>query len=605
MDVTHSSDVHSCDLVKCLPYLFLGTGVVLLCLLIVGSTRGFGLLFGATFFFHLLLLLLCVLGSLLAVTRTLIASGVTGWISLIGVFAILTAELLLAAQPITAIDAIVHHLAVPKWWVEMGYIHEIPWHEWSYYPMLLNLGYTGLLILGLDTATPYYHLSYLVMLLGLLAWIFKELSSLSIASNFGIAVTATLPIFLRLGHEPLVDLGLASFSLLAVCFLLLATKDGEEKSDRASRRTNLLCFGIALGLAAGTKLNGALLTVCFVATLPFLREWRNTPRFGMLLVVSACFITYAPWLLRNWIWTSNPIYPLFKGLLGGPVQQVVGGAPYLPPLLHRYQIYGESWYEIAALPLRIFLGGEDGNPRLFDGAATPFLALFVFAPLAWNKSRVVRALLPVAVTYLLFALFVSIARVRYLAPVLPFFSVITAKVFVKALLAVEIKYRKIPELVLLLVLYGSTCSYLWQKSVEGPMDYLAGNKSRLQYISEKIPEYPLIDHVNRTMPSSTHVYLLGTSNPYYYFDVASSSAGYYSFREILYWLTTAQSAEDILNHFRNRRITHLLVQPDRLKGAIESLHSQVANERWNQFSSLYLLPTVESQGFSLWGIQYK
>lgn len=605
MDVTHTSDAHSCDLVRCLPYLFLGTGVVLLFLLVIGASRGFGLLFGATFFIHLLLLLLCVLGSLISLTRNLSAGGIAGWITLVGVLTTIAVELVLAQQPITAIDALVHHLAVPKWWLEAGYIKEIPWHEWSYYPMLLNLGYTGLLILGLDYITPYYHLCYLVVLLGLLTWIFKKLHSLSISSTFGVALVATLPIFLKLGSEPLVDLGLASFSTLAVCFLLLATKELEEEGDTATRRTNLLCFGIALGLAAGTKLNGALLAVCFISSLPFIREWKKAPRFGILLVVIAVSITYAPWLLRNWIWTSNPIYPLFKSALGGPVSQVVGGAPYLPPLLHRHQIYGESWYEIAALPLRIFLGGEDGNPKLFDGSATPFLALFLFAPLVWGKSRIVRTLLPVSVLYLLFALFVSIARVRYLAPVLPFFCVIAAKIILAALLSLRPRMRKITELVLLLSLFGSSGAYLYRKLESGPLEYLEGRTSKLQYLSQRIPEYPLVDYVNRKMPSYTHVYLLGTSNPFYYFDVASSSAGYYSFREILYWLTTVRSEDELLSHFRDRRISHLLIQTARFTDAIKGLQSQEANERWNQFSSLYLVPIVESQGFSLWGIRYQ
>ena len=605
MDVTHSSNVHSCDLVKCLPYLFLGAGIVLLSLLGIGTYRGFGLLFGASFFIHIILLLLCVLSSLVGMLRILTASGILGWITLVSVLAIVGAELMLAAQPITAIDALVHHLSVPKWWVEVGYIKEIPWHEWSYYPMLLNLGYAGLLILGLDHITPYYHLCYLVVLLGLLAWIFKKLNSSNIASTFGVAFAATLPIFIKLAHEPLVDLGLASYSLLAVCFLLLSTKEVEDGSDVATRRTNLLCFGIALGLAAGTKLNGALLVICFISTLPFLREWKKVPRFGMLLVVVACFIAYVPWLLRNWIWTSNPIYPLFKGALGGPVHQVVGGAPYLPPLLHRYHIYGESWYEIAALPLRIFFGGEDGNPQLFDGATTPFLALFIFAPLVWNKSRAVRVLLPVSVMYLLVALFVSIARVRYLAPVLPFFCIIAAKVVAAGLLELRGSRRRIVEWGILLSLLVSTGMYLWDKAKEGPFEYLKGKTTELAYISKKVPEYPLIDYVNRSLPTYTHVYLLGTSNPFYYFDVTVSSAGYYSFREVLFWLTTAQFEEEILNHFRNRQISHLLVHTGRFKEAIASLHSDEANERWNHFSSLYLVPIVEAQGFSLWGVKYQ
>ncbi len=58
---------------------------------------------------------------------------------------------------------LIHHLAVPKWWIEAGEIHPIQWHEWSYYPMLLQLVYTMLLCLA---RVPYpIIISYTLVLL--------------------------------------------------------------------------------------------------------------------------------------------------------------------------------------------------------------------------------------------------------------------------------------------------------------------------------------------------------------------------------------------------------------------------------------------------------
>ncbi|HBZ54809.1 MAG TPA: hypothetical protein DEO88_05340, partial [Syntrophobacteraceae bacterium] len=50
-----------------------------------------------------------------------------------------TAILLLAAVPPVDRDALTHHLAVPKLYLQQGGMVEIPWVPFSYYPMNLDL----------------------------------------------------------------------------------------------------------------------------------------------------------------------------------------------------------------------------------------------------------------------------------------------------------------------------------------------------------------------------------------------------------------------------------------------------------------------------------
>jgi hypothetical protein len=605
MDVTQSSDTGSCELAKCLPYFFLGVGISLLCMLGLGVGRGFGLLFGATFCIHLILLVICVIGSIRQILRALVTSGAIGKLTIGTLVIVLGGELLLGALPITAIDALVHHLAVPKWWEQAGYLIQIPWHEWSYYPMLLNLGYTGLLILRLDQFTPYYHLCYLLVTLGLVAWVLERTSASKTVTSLSLALIGTLPIFLKLGGDPLVDLGLSAFAALAVCFLTVAIEKPSERKKSSQSRVALVSFGISLGLAAGTKLNGALFAVCLIATLPFLREWRETPRSAMAFVAGAFFLTYSPWMIRNWIWTDNPVYPLFKSWFTARIQGVEGNAPYLPPLLHRHEIYGESWVEIALLPLRVLLGGVDGNPQFFDGSGSPLLALVFIAPFIRLKSSVTRLVFPAAMAYLLLALFVSIARVRYFAPTLPLLCVVAAEVLAGILTACRASYRRFLEWGVLAFILVSAGYYLNGKFQGAPIAFFTGKITRSEFISSRIPEYPLIEYANKRLPSHAHVYLLGTSNPFYLFDVGSSSAGYYSFREIVAWSRDSRSPEEILTKFKQRSISHLLINTARLKEAIGRLESQEAIQRWNEFSSHYLSPIAESGAFSLWGVAYQ
>jgi hypothetical protein len=85
---------------------------------------------------------------------------------LLGILLPLALLVILSAAPVTARDALIHHLAVPNMWIQHGSISETPWHTWSYYPMLLQLGFAGFLKLGAANLTSIYHGSFLILLAG-------------------------------------------------------------------------------------------------------------------------------------------------------------------------------------------------------------------------------------------------------------------------------------------------------------------------------------------------------------------------------------------------------------------------------------------------------
>jgi hypothetical protein len=50
-------------------------------------------------------------------------------------------EIILNLTPPLSRDALIHHLAIPKLWLKHGGFYEIPWADYSYYPMYINLLY--------------------------------------------------------------------------------------------------------------------------------------------------------------------------------------------------------------------------------------------------------------------------------------------------------------------------------------------------------------------------------------------------------------------------------------------------------------------------------
>ena len=67
-------------------------------------------------------------------------------------------EFILNLTPPISRDALIHHLAIPKLWLKHGEIYEMPWAEYSYYPMYINLIYLVGLYFKNEIAPKFIHL---------------------------------------------------------------------------------------------------------------------------------------------------------------------------------------------------------------------------------------------------------------------------------------------------------------------------------------------------------------------------------------------------------------------------------------------------------------
>ncbi|MCI5146353.1 MAG: DUF2029 domain-containing protein, partial [Candidatus Electrothrix sp. AR3] len=131
----------------------------------------------------------------------------------------------------------------------------------------------------------------------------------------------------------------------------------------------LLLAGICCGLALGTKYNGLLVLfiLSFMVPLLLLRSREQEEKSAGTAIRAAfffCFVallTASPWLIRNTIWTGNPVYPLYNGLFN-PSSQVnektVNKTAVQGVFAKRYVLYRENIWQLLFLPVRIFLKAE-------------------------------------------------------------------------------------------------------------------------------------------------------------------------------------------------------------------------------------------------------
>jgi len=112
-----------------------------------------------------------------------------------------------------------------------------------------------------------------------------------------------------------VESGLMLYTALSVAWALHAIK----KTDRMT--TSLILSGIMAGFACGVKITAVpmlLLAVPVAVMIVFLcrRTMLKRAAIGCCGLVLAGTLVLSPWLIRNFAWSGNPLFPLGMSVLG-------------------------------------------------------------------------------------------------------------------------------------------------------------------------------------------------------------------------------------------------------------------------------------------------
>ncbi len=493
---------------------------------------------------------------------------------------------LMALTPPTDRDALTHHLAAPKLYLQKGGIVELPSFPFSYYPMNLDFLYMIPLYFGNDIAPKFIHFSFGI-LTALLIGIYLRKRSGATYGLLGALFFLSIPVVVKLSISAYVDLGLIFFSAASLLFFLRWI----EKEFVVSQ---LVVSGVFCGLALGTKYNALVVFFLLAVFIPFCfsrfyneSDARNGEKPGIKIVgtrrlylgarycaifVFVSVLLYSPWGIRNVVWTDNPIYPLYQGFFKKvPVEQDEEQegrrAGKTGSLAMRKILYGEQWYETALVPLRIFFQGKDDNPRYFDGRLNPFLIIWPIFAFFWLKRdpagrrRDKLILASFSVLFLLFAFFSTKMRIRYIGPIIPPL-VILSVMGIEDLSRVAREsdsYGKIVGILAVasvLVAFSMNASYLVElfRKVDS-ISYISGRVDRQEYLRKHVPEFSAVQYVNASLAPEDKVLALYLGNRRYYFE-----------REVVFGTGIMQRSvprnggpEKIVDALKSQGITHLVV----------------------------------------------
>jgi len=561
---------------------------------------------------------------------------------LVGILAlIIVSIIILSWVPPVSRDALTHHLAVPKLFLKHGGIYQIPSIEFSYYPMNLDLLYLVPLYFRNDIIPKYIHFMFALLAAGLIYNYLRR----RLGSNWGLLGALfflSLPIIVKLSITVYVDLGLVFFSTAAIISLL-------KWIDHRFQLKYLVISATNCGLALGTKYNGLLVLFILALFIPFafigntkkffdLKKPLNKRRLARIQLKAVGFCTmfcaiallvFSPWMVRNYIWTGNPVYPLYDSffkhvearlnsaeiedeetsLLNQDGKPRNKSSNRWGPLAIRKVLYGESWWEIALIPVRIFFQGRDDSPKHFDGKLSPFLFLlpfFAFIQIRRNPAAVrseKKILATFIVLYIFYAFLQIDMRIRYIAPIIP--PAVILSIFGLHQIASVLANRWKNTLNwfstgCILLLVGALLAYngiyiIKQFNYVKPFSYLSGQMSRDEYIAEYRPEYSVIQYANQKLPESSKILALYLGKRSYYCD-RELIFGNNLFKSIV---KNGESPDNIREEMQKMGFTHLLIRYDLFNIWAEKQFTDHEKDKLMAFFEKHIIKLYSQGGYGL------
>jgi 4-amino-4-deoxy-L-arabinose transferase-like glycosyltransferase len=506
-------------------------------------------------------------------------------------FASLT--LLNTLTPPVSRDALIHHLAVPKWYINNHGIVDIPFSIPSYYPPFVEMLFAGALLVSSDILAKLIHFSFYVGCL-LFTFVLAKRFMSTVMALMAVLLFGSLPVVFQVSSIAYADLGLAFFTLGG----LVALYHWSQTRERGW----FLLGALMTGWAVGCKYNGLIVLFIFlIGIISILSQWKSP--FRLIMKNLAIFLLFVLavnilWLGRNSWFAGNPGYPLANKVIG---KQWLPNQPRYSQFQIRRVLHGETLWDQILLPWNISIKTESSARHELDGVINPvfliFLPFFICLP---GKPEWVKRVFYVFLLYFLFFWASSRVRLRYLMPVYPLLGIITAY----TVAAWELKWKRgLGTVVLCLAFLLNLYWLLVYTATIKPLDFLSGKETRRSFLCRHIPSYPIFEFANAHLPPDARVMFLyggkyGNDGYYlerdYFYD--SRYMGYTG-KEIVRMVDTPQG---IRKEFLSRNITHLLINWKRLQMDYASSLSPEKIRLFRDFCRDYLRLEFESGSSSLY-----
>ncbi|MBI3291223.1 MAG: hypothetical protein HYZ73_00180, partial [Elusimicrobia bacterium] len=302
--------------------------------------------------------------------------------------------------------------------------------------------------------------------------------------------------------------------------------------------------------------------------------WKATAQ-EITLFGGVSLLLLSPWLIKNWVFYGNPLFPFFPTLFPNPsfppsqVQGLVNDAH----ARHWGQIIGSphQWVNVLVFPWQSAMD----TSSLGDFVGPVFLAL---APLVWSFRPTARSYWSLRVTFigwwLLWSLSTSMSRL--LIPVLAPLSLA---------IAAALRWGQLPRLLktlfhlvmfLFVLANGSWIAYYY--SLLGGWRSVTGGLSRSEFLSHTQQTYPspyysAMEYINQHLPPTGKVLFIGECRSYYC-ERPFLAASVFNEQPIVTLLKQAGDETDLCRRLKAQGVTHLFLN------AAEAVRLGIFNDRF-------------------------
>ena len=506
---------------------------------------------------------------------------------LAGIAFLLTTSFLTSLAPPVAFDSLVYHFTLPKAYLQMGRIAYLPQLMFWGMPQQIEMLYTAAMALGgVEAAAVLGWGIGVFALMGLWAFLASSFRP-RVAWTAAAALFAgyTLPASLSWGYVDWATFLWGTAGFLSFVFW----QDTRE-------RKFLILLGLFSGFALGTKYTAALLLL-FAVTAVLADGIRQktekgtlSKEIGLLLLVAG--ITVFPWLVKNWVWTGNPVYPLL----------FPSGAMDRWRLRYYDAPAWGNWMDVFLLPLRATIWGVEGKVGYSASIGALLLGFSAASWVFWKeRSPRQRRILSYAAGFVFLSLFVwavagrssmLLLQTRLYLVFFPAWAILAGAGF-DALSRLETEAIRFGFILSALFLFSFGLNLYETESAfvtRGVPSYLFGRISAESYRQRTTGAYEEALSWMEELPADSSVLMLWETRSFSCFPQCEPDETIDRWYDAVHRYNTS---EDILDSWREEGYDYLLVAR---WGAefIREHDDRISSENWAALESLLSqLPLVE------------
>jgi hypothetical protein len=327
---------------------------------------------------------------------------------------------------------------------------------------------------------------------------------------------------------------------------------------------HLAVAGLLAGIAVGTKYTAGILLLCSIVVIVLHRKAQVRKAFRSLLwFLLPALLIFSPWLVKNFLATGNPLYPLLfpsGAMTSMRLELYQGGAPW------------GNWLDVFLLPARATIYGVEGAPGYSASIGPLLLGLGLAAALHWrNREEQQGSEILLAAQMSLTGLLIWMVAGRFSSYLLqsrlylslfPMLGFLAAAGYdgLKRIVVSRVRLGVVSGFLIFLVL-GLNLTQVWLHLVElGSTKAIIGLRCAEEYLADNLGWYePAMNAIN-DLPLGSHALMLWEARSLYCLPNCDPD-------EILdRWLrlryegrsSTPATAREIIDSWKTSGYSHLL-----------------------------------------------